>query len=184
MSTLPEGSSVAVCPLRWYVSEPAGAKVPGAGSYSSVVVGISVGMLHALMRTEATGRDRVPQARVLARLAEQFRSDVGAAVRQVPGTRQGEWQFVLPGDRLITYRALPGEIEWRERRAGKRVRQESYVLPSGCLAAITVRSKAKPAVLSLVIAQNGTPLTAGREIQVTAVLGKDHRFTKSPVGGQ
>ena len=51
----------------------------------SVIVGIGVGMLHVLLRTEQTGRDRVHQAGVLARLAEQFRSDVGAAVRQTPG---------------------------------------------------------------------------------------------------
>ena len=139
----------------------------------AVVVGIGVGMLHMLMRIEQTGRDRVPQAGILARLAEQFRSDVGAAVRQAPGARQGEWQFVMTGDRLITYRALAGEIRWDERRAGKPVRQESYVLPSGCSATITVRSEATAAVASLVIADNGTPLAAGREMRVTAVLGKD-----------
>jgi hypothetical protein len=68
--------------------------------------------------------------------------------------------------------------------AGKLVQHESYLLPSGCSAAITVRSEATPAVASLVIADSGTPLAAGRETRVTAVLGKDHRFTKSPVGGQ
>ncbi len=150
----------------------------------AVIVGISVGMLHALMRTEQTGRDRVPQARILARLAEQFRSDVGAAVRQTPNARQAEWQFALAGDRVVTYRALPGEVRWDERMAGKLVRQESYVLPSGCSAAITVQHEATPAVANLSIAYNGTPLAASREMRVIAVLGKDHRFTKSPVGGQ
>ena len=82
----------------------------------------------------------------------------------------------------MTYRALPGEVRRDERMAGKLVRQESYVLPGGCSAAITVRSEATPAVASLVIADQGTPSAAGREMRVTAVLGKDHRFTKSPVG--
>ena len=150
----------------------------------TVVVGISVGMLHALLRTEQTGRDRVPQARILARLAEQFRSDVGAAVRQTPNAREGEWQFALTGDRVVTYRALPGKIQWDERTAGKVVRQESYILPAGCSAAITVQSEATPAVASLVVTENGSPQAVGREMRVIAVLGKDHRFTKSPVGGQ
>jgi prepilin-type N-terminal cleavage/methylation domain-containing protein len=150
----------------------------------AVVVGISVGVLHMLMRTEQTGRDRVPQARVLARLAEQFRSDVAAAVRKTPGTRQGEWQFALTGDRVVTYRALPGEVRWDERTVGKLVRQESYVLPSGFSAAITVRSETTPAVASLVIAENGPPSAADREMRITAVLGKDHRFTKLPGGDQ
>jgi prepilin-type N-terminal cleavage/methylation domain-containing protein len=150
----------------------------------AVVVGIGAGMLHLLLRTEQTGRGRVLQARVLARLAEQFRGDVGAAVRQTPGAREGEWRFVLMGDRLVTYRALPGEVQWDESMAGKRVRQESYVLPGGSSAAITVQSKAMPVMASLVIADHGTPAATSREMRITAVLGKDHRFTKSPVGGQ
>lgn len=85
---------------------------------------------------------------------------------------------------MITYRVLAGEVRRDERMAGKPVRQESYVLPGGCSAAITVRSEAAAAVASLVVADHGTPLAAGREMRVTAVLGKDHRFTKSPVGGQ
>ncbi len=150
----------------------------------AVVVGVGVGMLQVLLQLEQTGRDRVFQVRVLARLSEQFRCDVGAAVRQTPGARQGERQFVMTGDRVITYRVLPGEVRRDERMAGKPVRQESYVLPGGCSAAITVRSEAAAAVASLVVADHGTPLAAGREMRVTAVLGKDHRFTKSPVGGQ
>ena len=62
----------------------------------SVVVGIGVGTLHVLHRTEQTGRDRAAQARIVDRLAQQFRSDVAAAVRQTPAAQQGEWQFVLP----------------------------------------------------------------------------------------
>jgi len=155
-----------------------------AMTIGAVVVGIAVGMLHMLLRTEQTGRDRVAQARILARLAEQFRSDVGAAVRQIPGARPGEWQFALTGDGVVTYRALTGEVRWDQRMAGKLVRQESYVLPSGGSAAITVQDAAAPAVANLVITQNGPPRAAGREMRITAVLGKDHRFTKSPGGGQ
>jgi hypothetical protein len=150
----------------------------------SVLVGISVGMLHLLLRTEQTGRDRVPQARAVARLAEQFRSDVAAVVRLTFVPRPGEWQFVLTGDRLVTYRALRGEVRRQERAAGKLVRHESYVLPSGLSAAITVGSEATPPTASLVIGGPGTPPAAGRVLRVTAVLGKDHRFENTPAGGQ
>jgi prepilin-type N-terminal cleavage/methylation domain-containing protein len=149
----------------------------------TVIVGISVAMLHSLLRAEQTGRDRVPQAGILARLAEQFRGDVAAALRQTPGARQAEWPFVLADDRLVTYRALPGEVRREERTAGKLVRQESYVLASGSSAAIRVQGKDAPTVVNLIIVVGGEHPTAGREMRVTAVLGKDHRFTKSPVGG-
>lgn len=150
----------------------------------SVVVGVAVGMLPLLLQTEQTGRDRTAEARILARLAEQFCSDVAAAVRQTPGARPGERQFVLAGDRLTTYRVAPGKVQRDERVAGKPVRRESYVLPSGWSAAITVRSEAAAAVATLVIADNGEIPAAGRELHIAAVLGKDHRFTKSPVGGK
>ncbi len=150
----------------------------------TVIVGIGVGTLHVLLRTEQTGRDRVPQAGVLARLAAQFRSDVNAAVRQTAGEHRAEWRFALTEDRLVAYRALPGELRREEHVAGKLVRQETYVLPGGSSATIAVESKAAPPVASLVIVGGGPPSAIGRQWRVTAVLGKDHRFTKLPVGSQ
>jgi prepilin-type N-terminal cleavage/methylation domain-containing protein len=152
----------------------------------TVIFGIAVGTLHLLLRAEHTGRDRLYQTWTLGRLAEQFRSDIHAAVRPIPGddARQEEWQFALAGDRIVTYRALPGEVEREQHTAGKLVHRESYVLPSGCSATIAVRSETLPAVASLVITGNGTPPAAAGDMSVAAVLGKDHRFTKSPVGRQ
>jgi len=150
----------------------------------AVIVGICVGLLHTLLRTEQNGRERVPQTRILVRLAEQFRTDVSAAVRQVASARQGEWQFALPGDRVVTYQASPGEVRWEERTQGKPAIRETYVLPRGCSAAITVHSQAAPPVASLVVADKNATQQAAHEIRVVAVLGKDHRFTRSPGGGR
>jgi prepilin-type N-terminal cleavage/methylation domain-containing protein len=174
-----------------------------AMTIGTVIVGISVGMLHLLLRTERMGRDRVPQTRILARLAEQFRNDVAAAVRQTHDARQTEWWFTLTGDRVANYRLLPGAVQRHELLADKPVRQESYVLPSGCSARIVMEEAHTPAVVNLVImgatgaasasskgtlaepvAPEGMSQAAGREMRVVAVLGKDHRFTKSPVGSQ
>ena len=77
---------------------------------------------------------------------------------------------------------MPGEVRWDERKDGKLVRQESYVLPSGCSAAIAAQGPATPAVLGLVITAEAAPRAAGRELLVTAVLGKDQRFTKPSAG--
>jgi prepilin-type N-terminal cleavage/methylation domain-containing protein len=152
----------------------------------SVMFGIGVGVLHLLFQIERAGRDRVQQTRVLARLAEQFRADVNAAERPISaqGNRPSQWQFAMTGDRLVTYRALPGRLDRDEQVAGKLVRQESYALPTGCSATISVEREAKPPVASLIIARESTPLAAGHEMRVAARLGKDHRFTKPLIGGQ
>ena len=112
-----------------------------------------------------------PEARVLARLAEQFRSDVAAAVRQVPGPQQGERQFVLEGDRLVAYRVFPGEVGGRARRVSRRGTILRLAQRSG-RRRFTVRSEPAPAVANLVIPiacrrERALP-AAGREMRVAA----------------
>jgi prepilin-type N-terminal cleavage/methylation domain-containing protein len=148
----------------------------------TVIMGIGVGMVHLLLRTERTGRGRVPQSRIVARLAQQFRSDVNAAERQVAGAKAAQWQFELAQHRLVSYRAVPGGVEWNERKDGKLVRQEVFVLPREFSAAISGPGRTTPAVLNLVITDKAEPWSPGRELLVTAVLGKDQRFTKPPAG--
>ena len=147
----------------------------------SVVFGITVGMLHLLLRSERTGRERVHRAAVSARLAEQFRSDTAAAIRHEPveeDNQQALCQFVLPGDRTVTYRAMPAEVRREERIAEKPVRQESYSLPDGCSVAVAVEGEADPPLASLVVTCDHAPPSAGRAMRVTALLGKDHRFSQ------
>ena len=144
----------------------------------SVMLGISVGMLHLLLRSEQTGRDRVHRAAVSARLAEQFRADAAAALRQVPIEAPALCQFILPGDRTVTYRALPEEVRREERIAERPVRQESYSLPDGYSVAVAVEGEADPPLASLVVTCDHAPPSAGRAMRVTALLGKDHRFSQ------
>ncbi len=141
-------------------------------SIGTVVLGIAVSMLHVLMRAERSGRDHAAQTGILARLAEQFREDVHAAVGQTPGPLKDGWKFALPNDRTVVYRTLPGELRREESVAGKPLRQESYVLPDGCTAAIAA-NKAMPPLIELAV---------GPKIRIAAVLGRDHRFIKPPGG--
>ena len=151
---------------------------------STVLLGVAVSVLNLLMRAERSGREHVNRTATVARLADQFRSDVRAALRPIAadGTAKNQWQFVLTTDRAVTYRALPKEIERREQIGGKLVRQESYVLPADCSAEIIVHTDSAPATASLVIAPSGLASSARREIRMDATLGADHRFAKSPNG--
>jgi prepilin-type N-terminal cleavage/methylation domain-containing protein len=152
----------------------------------SVVLAIAIGMLHLLLRAENTGRDRVSHATVSARLAEQFRNDAAEALRTIPTPDHAasQCQFALPDGREVAYRVLPNEVQRDERAAGKTVRQESYMLPEDRVAVFGMESSAKPVRASLVITGDGTRLPAGRELRIVAVVGKDHRFTKSDGGSK
>jgi prepilin-type N-terminal cleavage/methylation domain-containing protein len=153
---------------------------------STVLMTVAVTTLHTLMQAEHNGRNHAGQAATLARLADQFRSDAHAALRPIAadGEAGDQWQFALANRAEVTYEALPGEIQRRERIAGKLVRQESYVLPAGSTAKITTRVDLAPVMASLVITVPAEAPPIEREIRIDAALGIDHRFTKSPDGRQ
>jgi type II secretory pathway component PulJ len=151
---------------------------------STALMGLAVSTLYMLMRVGQNGRDHVGQAMIVPRLADQFRSDVHAALRPITadGSSKNQWRFALPKDCTVTYQVLPGEMERRQQVAGKLVRQESYVLPAHGSAEIVLRTDSTPATASLVITSPGPGSSPGREIRIDAALGTDYRFTKTPSG--
>jgi hypothetical protein len=152
----------------------------------AVMLGISVGILGLLLRVERAGRDHGYRAMVLGRLAEQFRNDLHAALRQAPGEAgpKDQWRFEMGPDHAVTYRATADTLERDETAAGKPVRRESYALPPGCAARVDVSADRAPPLASLTVAPAGTRCAGSREVRIDAVLGRDHRFAKPEGGGR
>ena len=150
---------------------------------STVLLGVAAGVLCLLLRAERGGREHVYRASVVARLSDQFRRDVHAALHTIPAdaAEKGQWSFAMPDDHVVAYRVVPGEIERRERLGEKLVRRESYALAADSSAEIVVHAGPAPSMASLVI-RLPTPAADEREIHVDAVVGRDHRFAKSPQG--
>jgi prepilin-type N-terminal cleavage/methylation domain-containing protein len=138
----------------------------------AVVTGVCVGALHLLLRTERKSRNHVPESQAIARLAEQFRDDVNAAI-EAKSSGQNSSRFAFGNDRFVEYQAQPGELRRREIVAGKVVRQEEFVLPEDC--ATVISFDAHTARLAIQKQNDATE----RELQVVAGLGKDHRFNKA-----
>jgi hypothetical protein len=149
----------------------------------TAIVGTSVGALHTVMRAEQTGRTRVATRGILARLAKQFRDDVDATVQETTNADHTEWRFHLADDHFVQYRLATGEIEWSEHSASHVVRRESFRLPDGWTATITLPSDTMSAVALLTIIPERGPRYEGCEMRVNAVLGKDRRYSKSSIGG-
>jgi prepilin-type N-terminal cleavage/methylation domain-containing protein len=149
-------------------------------SVSAVLMGVATTMLFTLMQATRNGSNHVSQAATVARLADQFRSDVHAALPSVAtdAPAKDQWQFALATDTAVIYKALPGEIQRHEQVAGKLIRQESYLLPADTTAEIAIRADAAPPMASLIVSPSGPNAPAGREIRVDAALGIDHRFIR------
>lgn len=156
----------------------------------SVILGLTVGLLHTVFRTQSAARDHVRRCAVLSRLSDRFRRDVHAATHQGTGEPVSEpaggvadgkrWQFVLAADRTVTYSLEPGRL-LRVERVGQEVKQrELFSLPPDTTATIETQGETKPAMVSLLIAPTpeATGQPAKRTMRIDAVLGKDHRLTK------
>jgi len=158
---------------------------------TSVILGMAVALVYTLLGADRAARQRMHVGESLARLAEQFRSDVHAAKAVAPVAPAGAarpspgWQLPLDGGRSVRYGLRQGKLIRSEHAGGKAVRQESFALPEGATISIEQDVAGRPATVRLAIEPEGGPARKwrGPAIHVDAVLGRDHRFTKQEEGG-
>jgi len=148
---------------------------------STVLLGVAAGLLCLLLRAERGGREHVYRASVVARLSDQFRRDVHAALHTIPADarRKASGVFALPDDHVVAYRVRRGNRAPRTTRRKARA-AESYASPPIRRRNCGSRRPA-PSMASLVI-RLPTPAADEREIHVDAVVGRDHRFARPQQG--
>ncbi|MEN6407145.1 MAG: prepilin-type N-terminal cleavage/methylation domain-containing protein [Thermoguttaceae bacterium] len=144
----------------------------------AILLGIAVGMLHLLMRTEQTGRDRVGRTAAFAQLAEQFRTDAAAALQFEPDRRR----FILPDQREATYQTVGATMDREERKDGRLLRRESFALTAGSSVTFKLDRRDAASWASLTVGVGESP--SQRETCVVALLGKDRRFVQPAKKGR
>ena len=146
----------------------------------SAVVGVTVAMLHTVLRAEAVARQRLQTRATVSLLAGQFRSDAHAAVSLVAIGEDGsadkpQWRFVLGPDHDIRYTLQTGELLREESIDGAVRQREVFVLPEETGLAIEPPSQldemATVRVFALPEASEGAV-----SVRIEAWLGMDHRF--------
>ena len=153
----------------------------------SILAGMSITLIHSLLRVERTERVSLVQQNTLARLSREFRQDVRAAEATEPAgdVAQPLTSIVLKSsaDEAIEYRIQDDSIVRTWRRGEKVERVETFKLRSGASAHLMVSEKPSQPVVSLLIDRKMGKRGAGdsREFRVDARLGRDHRF--EAVGG-
>jgi hypothetical protein len=99
----------------------------------AIVLGLSAGLLHALLRLDRAGRSHVVETATIGRLARQFRQDVHAAVEAKvdgAGNRQApKLELICAPDRTIIYEMRARSMRRTEHRTAAIDRHETYLVP-------------------------------------------------------
>lgn len=147
-----------------------------------ILAGLSVTLIHSLLRVERLERASLVQQTALAHLSRQFRQDVRSAQTVEPsGDDAGPLRGIVlksPTHETIEYQAKDGSIVRTWRRSEKVERTESFKLSSEGTAQLSVSGKSDQAVVSLEIDRKAGKRgeVKSREFRVDARLGHDHRF--------
>ncbi|HEY4761509.1 MAG TPA: prepilin-type N-terminal cleavage/methylation domain-containing protein, partial [Thermoguttaceae bacterium] len=98
---------------------------------STVLAGMAVTILFALMKSHNIGREHLENSRTLNRLAIQFRRDVHATQEAGAVYKEGilELRLASQGGMTIRYQCLEERIDRLQLQGDKLISLESYMLP-------------------------------------------------------
>lgn len=145
---------------------------------AATLTGIAMCLLLVMFRSEQKGRTQLAQAESLARLADQFREDIHAAVAgPAEHNDRRQWQFNLDGNRIVQYTFADDVLARQQRSDSKLVQRESFRLPKDSSVAISVDRATSPPLVSLTIEPADVSLRPGHPFRFDAVLGRDLRFS-------
>jgi hypothetical protein len=149
----------------------------------SLVLGLSAGLLHVLLRLDRSGRSAAVESSTVGRLSRQFRRDVHAAVAARVETRRGfsELSLELDEGHSVAYRSRTHALERTERRPDAAERLETYRIPNGRDPRFEVRAEDGTTwvALRLMRGDDGDPGTLRPDIGIVADAGRDARFSRS-----
>ncbi len=153
-------------------------------SAMAVILGMCVGLIHALLTLDRIGRAHLAEVAARGRLARQFRQDVRAASRAEPvrdrDGRAAALRLDRPDGPPVEYRAGPGRLDRDERPAGDApVRRETFRLRATGAARFEVRDEQGDTFVGLLVPDGSAfgPAGGPRESRIEALLGRDRRLS-------
>ena len=147
---------------------------------TSVMLGIAVAAIYALMRSDETARRQLGRQTTLARLSQQFRRDVHASLRLTgPEPADGKsqaWKLHGADGRVIQYR-MGNESLVRTVLVGNAVKQrESYALLPKEQAKLEMAPGTSVVSLWLTASLEPGRIAPPAPIEIDAALAADFRF--------
>jgi prepilin-type N-terminal cleavage/methylation domain-containing protein len=152
---------------------------------TAIILTLSAGMIHLLLKLERSSRTASEQANDLARLGRDFRADVHASIEDYTTLEAVPKRFganrmrlKVSENRTVEYQVRPGDI-LRTVREGDKVRHfETYRRPSRTSARFWSDGVGPRTFVLLMIDQptDSRDNSLYRKYQIEAELGKDHRL--------
>ncbi len=148
----------------------------------TVLLGIAVVTLRALMISQNAGREHLQYCRNVNRLDEQFRRDVHATQNISAGGKEGiiEMQSAAAEEIKIRWQCFADRIERTELQGDKIVSRESYLLPPASEAALQLQSQPDASVACILILprQQAGKVLPAPVVRIETLVGMDSRLAK------
>jgi prepilin-type N-terminal cleavage/methylation domain-containing protein len=147
---------------------------------TAIILTLSAGMIHLLLKLERSSRTASERANDLARLGRDFRADAHASapVESIRFADHGV-TLTLDGGRTVEYQVREGDI-LRTVREGDKVRRfETYRRPARASVRFSTIDKDIPRPFLALIIDRPTDArddSSYRDYRIEAELGKDHRL--------
>ncbi len=143
-----------------------------------VMLGLSAGLIHLLLKLDRGGRTSSELAADMTRLAADFRQDVHEASSTENDLKSLEkMSMKLSGDRTVDYLVKPIEIVRTVRHGGKVKHHDLYRRPVNASVRIEVRREASVPFATLVIDRplDGVENSQYVDLRIEAEIGRDRR---------
>lgn len=148
----------------------------------AILFGVSIGMIHMLLRLDRGQRARIGETTTVNRLARQFRQDAHAATeaRPLAGKDREGIELVLPENHRVEYVEEGGRFARHEEAKGAQPRHEVYRMPSRGRAKFELRTadERRWATLVLEPKPNAKDVMPARPVVIEAWVGKDTRLAR------
>lgn len=155
-------------------------------SVGTVLLMVAMTVLYTLKETQSKARQRLTEGRMTARLADQFRDDVHAAVRmeRMPDEAASPgitvWQLTIDPDTSVRYE-IGDRVVRRVLNSGDGKTHEDYRLPGGLRARIS-RADAGSGLATLRFETTGAGGVRTSPVQIESLLGFARRHTPEAEG--
>ncbi len=139
---------------------------------------LAVGLVHQSMSMSKLAKIRGEHDQSLARLAQQFRSDVHTASELISISSES-LTLRLTDESMVIYKRESANVTWAKTGLSSEVAHETFRFDERCLATFTKQSNPNRVVLQIERPVESTEFSPPVDLRVIAVVGRWHQLEQA-----